>query len=93
MSDFDQTSSRRRRRILKYVAMGSFLTGIIYLGICARCYCGGDFLNTGAIIDPTPSTLQGWIGLIKLAYLRIVPGASILLIIDSLIIWKFSKEK
>ena len=93
MSNFDQTSGSRKSRFIKYVAVASFLTGIIYLGICMKCYFRGDFLKAGAQADPTPSQLQGWIGLLRLAYFRIVPGASVLLIINSIIIWKSSKEK
>ena len=80
------------KRLLRFVALASFVLVAASLALCVKIYVGGSFLKAGATINPNPKVIGGMIDMIRIAYFSLIPAISIMLFISSFFLWVASKN-
>jgi hypothetical protein len=80
------------RRFLRFVAVASFIIGAGCLALCIKSYIKGSFLKAGAPIDPSPTVIEDLRKMIRSGFFWIIPGMSVLLLINSHLMWSASKR-
>ena len=72
--------------------MASLILGAGCLALCIKLYLGYSFLQPGAKIDPNPKVVGGMIEMIRAGFFGIIPALSILLFVNSFLIWFATKR-
>ena len=81
-----------KSRLLKFLALASLLVGAGCLTLCAKFYIKGSFLQDGAPINPTPAMIGVLRQMIRSGYFGIIPGLSVLLFINTFLMWRAAKR-
>jgi hypothetical protein len=79
-------------RLLKFIAILSFLAAILGVMIFLESYIGGSFLEDGVNIDPNPRVIAIMKGMIRHLCFGFIPALSGLLLINAILLWLSSNR-
>jgi len=79
-------------RLLKFIAVLSFVAAILGIMIFLKSYIGAPFLEDKVRIDPNPQMIADMKGMIRHLCFGFIPALSGLLSINAILLWLSSNK-